>query len=362
MLKQMAQRTVAIGQSLRGLFLILSVDVRRYVVPDYKAPIRIGVMRNTFLLLKHLVVKIYQVSADVAGFFVHDFSRAKVQDRLSGLRAPIQQSSASPTTIVIIGGIHGAIFNNAIWSRFSQYCNNTLKVRCLLIAPNGRGGCAENAEFEILPALTAEIDRQAKLGQRAKFAILGYSKGGLDTLHLLKAYPDFARQYISALVTVACPLRGAKSARKFFVPFAEWLAEPMSSDSRKDVKECKAVADIDPGRWTDDAFWRTFKAPVDVRLASLSFISRFWSTHVFLMLSYIFADGPTDGAVELSESRFPSHVNAIDLGVVSANHLVGLPGNETQDDRPIGEALVTWLCQAGVIHLQENIAEPVRSA
>ena len=285
--------------------------------------------------------------AEIFGVFAHDlslvpFAKSK-RDIRADLNLPQPASLPRPqTTIVLVGGLHGAIFANRVWSRFAAYCESTLKLRCLLIAPNGRGGCRENADFEILPALRAETAQQEARGLTPRFALIGYSKGGLDCLHLIKRQPEFTRRYISTLLTVASPLQGARSAR-LKVPFAEWWAEPMASDSRPDVKAFQGLADLDPRQWTSAGFWRDFHPPAEVKLASVSFRSSFFRTHLFLMLSFLLAEGPTDGAVELRESRFPDALGATDLGVIHANHLVALPGNEFQDDRQIGEVLVQCL-------------------
>ncbi|MFO1394048.1 MAG: hypothetical protein U1F09_09840 [Steroidobacteraceae bacterium] len=100
----------------------------------------------------------------------------------------------------------------------AQLAAGGLKIQATMVS--GRSSAARNATE------LAEAIRAAKLGDRERIVLVGYSKGAVDSLQLLADYPDIAARVV-AVVSVAGPIYGsplAATAEGWYRPFSDSFA------------------------------------------------------------------------------------------------------------------------------------------
>jgi hypothetical protein len=260
-------------------------------------------------------------------------------------------SDVSHVTIVYVPGIYDELFDGEIWSRGLRAIRERLGARTLTIPVDGRCGSAINGA-RIIDALRDDTRRRLERGYPVpRYAILGYSKGGVDATEAVARAPELARSQIAAVVSIATPHRGTAVAERADVPelvLTSTVAKPMPAA----CDSASASQSLWPA--TRSAFWVAQNdgrslAPL-TRFFSVSFVADARQSHPWMKITKQIGQfrEPNDGVVPVSSSRFPTGVQAIDLGVVAADHIAGRLASDFPQDAFL-EAVVLTLAEVGAL-------------
>ena len=263
----------------------------------------------------------------------------------------VYDPDVSGTTLVYVPGIYDELFDGEIWSRGVRSVSERLGMRTLTVPVDGRCGSSINAT-RLIAALRDDTRRRHERGYATpNYLIVGYSKGGIDATEAIVRAPDLARSQIRALVTVATPHMGTPVAERADVPapFVRWAVPstlPVGCDSTSSSESLWPA--------TRSAFWGAQRegqaiAPL-TRFFSVSFVTDAPSAHPWMKLTKQIGQfsEPNDGVVALSSSRFPRGVDAIDLGVVTADHIAGRLASSFPQDAFL-EAVVITVAELGAL-------------
>lgn len=229
-------------------------------------------------------------------------------------------------TLVYIPGIYNAIFEGKIFTIGLDGLRNNLGVR--IIIPPVRSTCSSKYNGEvILKYIKDDIAYRALRKQKKqKYFLLGYSKGGIDSLEAFVQDKEFVKKEILGLLTLASPLHGAAILKRSDVPLP--VFDALTTEEIPDVckRDEKASKSITPEALTQ--FYKNYQKELIglTRYYSLSFNAKAQDSHYWMKATKMIAmyHEDNDGVVTLSSSRFPEEFNAINLGIVKADHLAGL--------------------------------------
>lgn len=238
----------------------------------------------------------------------------------------IYKKAPENLTIVYVPGTYNGIFDKEIFSLGLKSLTEDLGLR-VLKAPIF-SACASDvngtALLEFLKKDSASFI--ARKQQAPQYLILGYSKGAVDALHMLTQDKVFAKQQIQGLITMASPLKGSKVLESADLPF--FLVNLLIDEQTPEVCKSEKPATSSVSTQGMSRFWRQNEKALTglTRYFSISFVSEPEESHLFMKITKMLGrfDEDNDGIVALTASTFPSDLQAIDLGVVQADHLAGI--------------------------------------
>lgn len=259
------------------------------------------------------------------------FQEQKYAEDIAPVTMPLLYNRASEApkdvTIVYVPGIYNSIFDNEIFQIGLDSLANNLGAR--VIEAPVLSACSSEYNADII-INTLKKDMQYRTERNLspqKYFFLGYSKGGVDTLHAFaKADPDFIQKNVQGLLTIASPLAGSSILNRTDLPIT--LLELLSQENIPEVckNEEKAASSITPNAAQMFMQKNAAKLIGLTRYYSISFKSNIKDSHLFMKATKNIAGftEENDGVVTLSSSKFPDTFNAIDLGNVEGDHLSGI--------------------------------------
>lgn len=258
-------------------------------------------------------------------------------------------------TIVYVPGIYNSLFDNEIFSLGLDSLKEDLGLR-VLKAPI-QSGCSTDYNGSILMTfLKKDYQDQLDKGQlNTKYILLGYSKGGVDSLEAILLDRKFTSENILALVSIASPLNGSAILNKTDLPFQLINALSEITIPRICVDEKPASKSITPTRMNQ--FWRKNKNSLIgiTRYFSISFVSEPEDSHLFMKATKQIAqfNEDNDGVVTISSSRFPKELMSVDLGAINADHLAGILSSRF-DQKSFMKAIVRTLAEFNIEDTSNN--------
>lgn len=236
------------------------------------------------------------------------------------------ESTPKNVTLVYVPGIYNSLFDDEIFRSGLDQLKNKWGVR--VIAPEVFSTCSSSVNGElIMNALVKDHAQEIALGRgEPSYFILGYSKGGVDSLHAMTKNTDFISKHVLGLMTVASPIKGSSILNKVDLPLPVMIL--FGAEKAPAICEGKERASTSVTPAGAQSFLRK-NTPVLAgltRFYSMSFVSDLKSSHLFMRATKNIArfGEPNDGVVALSASRFPDAFGATDLGIVNADHLSGI--------------------------------------
>jgi hypothetical protein len=246
-------------------------------------------------------------------------------------------------TIVYVPGIYNELFDTEIFSRGLRALQENLGLRVLYAEVDGRCSSAINSQ-KILSRLKEDTKARRDRGYATpRYLILGYSKGGVDSLEMLLLDPNFTRTQIAGLATIASPLHGTTIVESADLPselLDNVLVKPLPAECRG---ESGAKSMLRAKREAFLASNLTQLAEL-TRFYSVSFSSTVENSHPWMKITKNIArfQSPNDGVVTVQSSKFPEELGAMDLGTIQADHLAGILASKFPQG-PFLEALVLTL-------------------
>lgn len=271
----------------------------------------------------------HKALTDIKEIFSETFAERTMAKELYPAEFPLLHRPALPesdVTLVYIPGIYNSLFDDEIFRNGLDHLKNKWGMR--ILTPGVFSTCSSSVNGKIImDELKRDFHSQKKLGRKTpSYFIMGYSKGGVDSLHGFTLDPDFVTDHVHGLVTIASPIRGSSILNKTDMPLE--VMELLGKENAPEIckTEEKASKSINPAGALAFLRKNSQKLVGLTRYYSLSFVSELKSSHLFMRATKNIArfGEPNDGVVALSASRFPDEFKATDLGVVKADHLSGI--------------------------------------
>lgn len=260
------------------------------------------------------------------------------------------------TTVVLVPGIYGELFDGELWQRGMRSVRERLGVRAMSVRVDGRCSASINARV-LREALRDDTRRRVERGYTTpRYLLVGYSKGGIDATQALLNDSAWAHAQVSALVTVATPHLGSPVAER-----AELPASVLQWASREPLPTACADSSAAPSLYpaTRRAFWGEHGARVGerTRLFSLALSSDVHDAHPWMKITKQIGQftEPNDGVVAVSAARFPAEVPSVNLGTINGDHIAGITASSFPQEAFL-EAIVVTLGELGALSRETDAA------
>lgn len=266
-------------------------------------------------------------------------------------------------TFLYVPGIYNSLFDDEIFRKGLDRLKHRWGVRIITAPVFSTCSSTVNGKI-ILDTLKNDRAREISHGHSApEYFVLGYSKGGVDALHAFSQDPEFAREHVQGLLTIASPIRGSSIINKTDLP--REVMQLLGAEKAPEIcrSEEKAARSIGPA--AAQSFLRK-KSPLLIGLTryfSLSFVAEARDAHLFMRATKSIArfNEPNDGVVALSASRFPDEFGATDFGTVKADHLSGIVASHFPQEAFLESVLFT-LGHLDAFNRRENLRRNERLA
>jgi hypothetical protein len=258
--------------------------------------------------------------------FKEVFKETQLEDRVAPQVMDSVYKRIPRATLVYVPGTYNGIFDREIFSLGLLSLQEDLGVR-VLKAPVLSACSSEVNGAALLKFLKEDQQRFLERKEEApKYILIGYSKGGNDSLAAFIQDKDFVKNNILGLVALASPLKGSAILEKTDLPFQ--LVNLLIEEDTPEICKKEKTATSSVTSAAMNKFWRQHERELVglTRYFSLSFVSTPENSHLFMKATKVIAqfDEENDGIVGLSSSKFPARLMPIDLGVVEADHLAGI--------------------------------------
>lgn len=260
-------------------------------------------------------------------------------------RPPVEAYQREELCLVLVPGVFNEIFSTTAFERGAKYLSERYKLSYICPSISGRKSSQTNARslFHSLKAYT-------ELNPKKKLWLLGFSKGGIDALHLMAENPEWAEKHIAGLSTIASPIQGTKTLNEKTKKLIDRLNNITDKVFRREIllflSEFQAsLAKEERDSWFEE---NHDKLPTTPFYTSLGLFSEWYESHVWMMMAKLLLkiDGQNDGVVELDHSRFPSTFRAMNFGAIKGHHLIGNRSSYYAQEALL-EAMFMSLCSGG---------------
>lgn len=225
-------------------------------------------------------------------------------------------------TIVLISGVLNEIFSTPAFERAAKYLYKEFGIKYICPEVKGTKGTQTNVKL-----LEKQLYEYIKHNPNEKLWIIGFSKGGVDTLHFLKHNRPFAERYILGLSTIASPLIGSEHTDHKILKALGLIHEFADAKKIKNqdilFKEIyQSLSSSFQGPWLQNNYQHLPQLKFYTALA----LQCSWSeSHIWMLLTKLFfrSKKANDGIVDVDHAFFPSYFNAHNLGIFQGHHLIG---------------------------------------
>ncbi len=280
------------------------------------------------------------------------FEEQKLVDLLHPQKLPLFYGGYpdDEVTVVYVSGIYDTIFDGTIFRPAMDNLKHLLGVR--VIKSDVISTCSPKLNGKrLIKQVKRDYENRIRRGFKApKYVFLGYSKGGIDTLAAFSEDPEFVRKHVLSLVTIASPLHGASIADDFGMP--RFAIDAMSFEVTPQICREKenALDSLRPAALKK--FWEEKESTLEglTNYFSITFRSNVRSAHPWMKATKLLAQykEDNDGVVEVSSSKFPASMNAIDFGTFEADHLSGNVSSHFEQVA-FAKAIMISLTEMGIV-------------
>lgn len=229
-------------------------------------------------------------------------------------------------TIVLVDGVLNEIFSTSTFERALKALHQKYGIKFFIPNINGLKSTKENAN-----SLRIQIEEYVEQNPNEKLWMIGYSKGGIDSLHFAYENSNTVPDYLLGISTVACPILGSDKFEHMLVKFIKNLHTlehtSLYQKFRKkgDFLYRDLMLSLDQeiqGNW----FKKNYTSlPKNVFYTALALESHWYESHFWMMLSKALFNSKkrNDGIVSCESAQFPEYFRGINLGIAKGHHLVG---------------------------------------
>ena len=224
--------------------------------------------------------------------------------------------------LVLIPGVFNEIFSTTAFERGAKYLSKRYALSYICPSISGRRSSSTNSK-----ALFQSLKAYTEINPTKKLWLLGFSKGGIDALHMMANNQEWSDQYIAGLSTIASPIQGTQTLNLKTKKIIDRLNNLTDKVFRREIllflSEFQAsLAKEERDSWFEENHEKLPSVPF---YSSVGLFSQWYESHVWMMMAKLLLkiDGENDGVVELDHSCFPDDFSSINLGAIKGHHLIG---------------------------------------
>ena len=229
-------------------------------------------------------------------------------------------------TVVLVDGVLNEVFSISSFERALRSLKKLSNINYFIPDIHGTKGCHFNAN-----SLRMQLEAYINDHPNEKLWLLGYSKGGLDTLHYLRENTEFAKAHILGISTVASPIIGSEKFNHKLIKLVRSVQQLADTTVYKKVSKNRDLLLKDLMRFLNienQHPWfvsNSAKLPQELFYTATALKSEWYESALPMILTKLLfqSDEPNDGIVACSTAQFPDYFSGINLGTVRGHHLVG---------------------------------------
>ncbi|MBC7715152.1 MAG: hypothetical protein H7177_17535 [Rhizobacter sp.] len=259
---------------------------------------------------------------EVFNVIYHELAHSHmVKDYRTSLKVP-----DTKVTIVLVSGVLNEIFSTPAFQRGAETLLNQYNIKHITPHVDGKKGARENAL-----ALRKQIDDYMEKNPEERLWFFCFSKGGIDTLHYLRAKGEKLSPNIVGISFVATPIMGSDHVNNKLLKMVNAIGKVPEKVSKKILgKQIDVIAsELQKSlskNFRESWFKRNHKQlPSKPFYTAVAFEAKWHQSHVWMMLTKaIFrSQKSNDGVVDVENAQFPYYFQGHNLGVLEGHHLVG---------------------------------------
>jgi hypothetical protein len=230
-------------------------------------------------------------------------------------------------TIVLVSGVLNEIFATPAFKRGAESLLDEYGIKHISPLVDGKKGALENSA-----KLKKQIEEYLKENPNEKLWFFSFSKGGIDTLHLLKnASPELLKNIVGVSL-IASPIMGTDHVDHTLLKALNKISTAPEYLAKKvlDIKIDPILKDVQNSlakSYREVWFKRNHKKlPKNIFYTAIAFESKWHDSHIYMMLTKFMLRSETtnDGVVDTDKAQFPPYFHGINLGILEGHHLVGV--------------------------------------
>lgn len=272
-------------------------------------------------------------------------------DYKSGLVVP-----PTDVTIVLVSGVLNEIFSTPAFKRGAENLLDEYHIKHIAPMVDGKKGSRENAQL-----LRKQIHKYIEENPSEKLWFLCFSKGGVDTLHFLKAEGEELSANIVGVSFIATPIMGSDHVNNKILRLVNTLSRVPEEVSKKVLGKkidilAKELQKSLSRSYRESWFKRNHKLlPKKPFYTAIAFESKWHQSHIWMMLAKAFfrSRKSNDGIVDVENAQFPDYFDGHNLGVLEGHHLVG-SRSSFYDQEALLKAHLIFLHYKNVLPLKLN--------
>jgi hypothetical protein len=229
-------------------------------------------------------------------------------------------------TIVLVSGVFNEIFSTPAFQRGAEKLLDECQIKHFAPNVDGTKSASENAL-----KLKKQINQYLESNPDEKLWFFCFSKGGIDTLHYLKAEATHLKPNIIGISFIATPLLGSDHINHKALKVLNTASKVPEAISKKIIGK-----DIDPifkgiqqslsKSYRENWFKKNYdQLPKNIFYTAVAFESKWHKSHVYMMFTkaMLRSSKSNDGVVDVENAQFPDYFKGQNLGVLEGHHLVG---------------------------------------
>lgn len=224
--------------------------------------------------------------------------------------------------LVLVPGVFNEFFSTAAFERGAKYLSEKYGLSYISPRISGTKSSTSNSK-----SLYNSLKAYTEINPTKKLWLLGFSKGGIDALHMMADYPEWANTHIKGLSTIASPILGTKTLNLRTKKLIDRLNNVTDKVFRREILFFLSEFQASLAKEERDSWFEVNRAalPEGPFYSSLGLFSQWYESHVWMMMAKVLLkiEGENDGVVELDHSRFPDDFNSVNLGAIKGHHLIG---------------------------------------
>lgn len=249
------------------------------------------------------------------------------------------------TTLVLVSGVLNEIFSNAAFERGAQHLSSSLGIHYICPKVDGTKSVEYNSNL-----LKDQLIDYSNENPEEKLWLLGFSKGGVDCLHFLADNPQFAKDNIIGLSTIASPILGANHLNHKILKIINSLHNYSDNQIYKFFEKQtdllfkefqESLSQEQQKAWFKENHHLLPKLSF---YTSLAMESNWKESHFWMILTKAFFQNEklNDGVVVAENALFPSYFDSHNFGIMKGHHLIGTRSS-TYNQEALLEAHVIYL-------------------
>lgn len=230
------------------------------------------------------------------------------------------------TTIVLVDGVLNEIFSTTMFERSLKNLKRLYNLKYFIPKVHGVKGTKINAN-----SLRKQIDDYIENHKDEKLWILGYSKGGIDSLHYLWENSEFAKKHILGISTIASPILGSYKFENKLLKIFNSIHKFSDTKIYKKINKKRDIFFKDVMQYLNQEnqkpwFRRNHKElPDSLFYTAVALESEWYESHFWMILTKLIfqSSEKNDGVVECKMAQFPQYFKGMNLGNIKGHHLIG---------------------------------------